>query len=214
MRINMTDKEKLMYRIITEISKTGTPIIFKGALITRLVLAENGYTAINRQTKDIDANWIDLPPSMESLTETINSSLTVFNGELYAEAVRDYEDKKSAGLAVVETSTGNRILTMDISIKPVHGSKLYQYGDILVRGVLVNEILSDKITVLSKKLLFRRAKDIIDVYALANCVKINANDIFDIFDKTPGRKVDAFDEFYNRKNDVEHGKRQISDDGA
>lgn len=49
----MTEKEKLMYEILSKISNTDTPIIFKGALITKLILNENNYTDIQRATKDI-----------------------------------------------------------------------------------------------------------------------------------------------------------------
>ena len=42
----MTDKERFMYQIMGEISKANAPIVFKGALVTKLILAENGYTAV------------------------------------------------------------------------------------------------------------------------------------------------------------------------
>ncbi|MDR1421909.1 MAG: hypothetical protein LBI64_03480, partial [Coriobacteriales bacterium] len=79
-------------------------------MITKLVLSERGYASAERQTKDIDANWVGAPPSM---------------------------------------------------------SRLYHYGEIGIRGVLPTEILADKISVLSGRHIFRRAKDIFDVYALA-----------------------------------------------
>ncbi|MDR1322223.1 MAG: hypothetical protein LBK56_12515 [Gracilibacteraceae bacterium] len=40
------------------VSATDAPIVFKGALITKLVLAEGGFVSFNRHTNDIDANWI------------------------------------------------------------------------------------------------------------------------------------------------------------
>ena len=40
----MNEQEKLMYGIISNISQTDAPIIFKGGLITRLILQENGFT--------------------------------------------------------------------------------------------------------------------------------------------------------------------------
>ena len=82
----MTGQEKLMYRIIGKISDINAPLVFKGALITKLILLENGYADIERATKDIDANWIGSPPPTEILVETINESLMDFQGELYAEA--------------------------------------------------------------------------------------------------------------------------------
>lgn len=76
----MNEREKLMYSIISNISGTDAPIVFKGALITKLILQENGFEQIERATKDIDANWIGSPPTMDILVETINQSL----GELFS----------------------------------------------------------------------------------------------------------------------------------
>lgn len=38
----MTEREKLMYRIIGNISESNAPIIFKGGLITKLILMQIG----------------------------------------------------------------------------------------------------------------------------------------------------------------------------
>ena len=54
----MTDKETTMYQILGQICQADAPIVFKGALVTKLILSEHGYTALERQTRDIDANWI------------------------------------------------------------------------------------------------------------------------------------------------------------
>jgi hypothetical protein len=42
----LKQEEKLLYSLMGAISKTDAPVVFKGALITKLVLAENGYTDI------------------------------------------------------------------------------------------------------------------------------------------------------------------------
>jgi len=193
-----------MYQIIGAISGLDAPMVFKGALITKLILAENGYTAFERPTVDIDANWVGAPPKMEELVRIINRSLASFNGEFYAEARREYGEKKSAGIAIADAATGNRIVSMDISIKPVAGSKVYFYGEVGIKGVLANEILADKITVLSKPIIFRRVKDLVDVYALAHCVEVRTTGIYDVLMNIPVREVGTFDEFIHRKQDVEH----------
>jgi len=200
----MIEHERLMYQIIGAISESDVPLVFKGALITKLILAENGYTAFQRPTVDIDANWIGTPPKMEELVRTIDRSLTSFNGEFYAEARREYGDKKSAGIAIVEVASENRVVSMDISIKPVMGSKVYYYGEIGIKGVLANEILADKITVLSKQIMFRRIKDLIDIYAIAHCVMVRTDKIFDVLKNNPNREVGTFNEFIFRQQDVEH----------
>jgi len=45
----MTEQEKLMCEIMGNISQTKAPIVFKGALITKLILAEHGTETRHRQ---------------------------------------------------------------------------------------------------------------------------------------------------------------------
>lgn len=206
----MTDHENLMYQVLGKISELDAPIVFKGALITKLILTENGYSGLERATRDIDANWIGEPPVMSKLVGIINRSLESFGGKLYAEAIREYGEKKSAGVAIIEAATGDRIIAMDISMKPVTGSKMYHYGELSIKGVLVNEILADKLTVISKRLVFRRAKDIVDVYALAHCVQVCTTDIYEILNRDPKREVGSFNELYNCRTDIEHAYSKLA----
>ena len=204
----MTEKEKQMYKILINISASDAPIVFKGALIKNLVLAEYGYNEIKRETKDIDCNWIDTPPSMNVLVDTIAKSLGDLQNEYYATIEREYGEKKSAGINIIKKSTNEEIVLMDISMKPVIGSKIYYYGEMSIKGVLANEILADKISVLSSNHIFRRTKDIIDVYALAHCVNIQSGEIFDIYDKTK-RTLQSFGAFLNRKSELEHAYKTL-----
>jgi len=204
----MTEHEHLMYQVLGKISEANAPIVFKGALITKLVLAESGYKALDRLTRDIDANWVGAPPSMDTLVNTIQQSLGDMRGRFYAVAIREYEEKKSAGISIRAKGTDKEIMSMDISIKPVIGSRVYHYGEIAIKGVLADEILSDKITVLSQRLVFRRAKDLIDVYALAHCVEVRTADIFNVM-KRKSAPVGEFTEFTTRRNDVEHAYNKL-----
>ena len=206
----MTEKERLMYQIMGKISESDAPIVFKGALITKLILADGGFTALERQTKDIDANWIGEPPTMDALEDTLNKSLGEMQNQFYAVAFREYGEKMSAGISIRWKDTDEEIMPIDISIKPVHGSKIYYHGEAGIRGVLATEILSDKITVMSTRMIFRRAKDIVDVYALTHCVKVCVSEIFDMVKNTPGRELGAFDEFFNRRQDVEHAYESLA----
>ena len=74
-RISSNERENLMYEIIGRISAMDAPIIFKGALITKLVLAEHDFSAISRGTVDIDANWMGVPPTADRLVDYIESAL-------------------------------------------------------------------------------------------------------------------------------------------
>ena len=200
----MTDKERFMYQIMSEISKADAPIVFKGAMVTKLILAESGYTAVERQTRDIDANWVGAPPTMEVLVDTINNSFGELTNRVYATAFREYGEKMSAGISICEKQTDEELISMDVDMRPIHGSKLYNYGEIHIKGVLVNEILADKIAVLSGSKIFRRVKDLVDVYSLTHCVEVNTTDIFDLSSKTKNREIGDFNDFCNRKQDLEH----------
>ncbi|MCL2049324.1 MAG: nucleotidyl transferase AbiEii/AbiGii toxin family protein [Defluviitaleaceae bacterium] len=199
----MTSQEQLMYQILGKLFETNAPIVFKGALITKLVLNESGYKDIERMTKDIDGDWVGTPPTMEQLVETINQSLIDFQGELYAVAGREYLNEQTAGINILDKETNEKVISMDIGIRPVRGNRTYYYGTAKIKGVLPNDILSDKIAVLSSKTVFRRAKDIVDVYALSHCVKIS---IFEILNacKEKDIEIGLFDEFYLRKADIKH----------
>ena len=206
----MNDKEHLMYEIMGRISASDAPIVFKGAMVTKLILAENSFTAFERQTNDVDANWVGTPPSMDALVGTINSALEEMTEQLYATAFRDYADRKSAGISIRRKGADDELFVMDISMKPVNDDRLYYFGEIVVKGVLANEILFDKIAVMSTRLIFRRAKDMFDVYALAQCVQIDTQEIIKTHQANPNREVGAFDEFYNRQSDLEHAYNKLA----
>ena len=187
----MTEQEKLMYDFLARVSKTDAPIVFKGGLITRLILSENGFTDVQRATKDIDANWIGTPPSMIELVNTISAAL----GELQ----EDFE-------VIVNR---DRIISMDIDVKPLIGSKIYYFGEASIRGVLANEILADKICAISGDAVYKhRAKDLVDVYSLSHCSAITAKEIYETSIKAK-RTISTFDAFFNRTDDVRHAYEKL-----
>jgi hypothetical protein len=206
----MENREKTMYRILGAISAMDAPIVFKGALITKLVLSERGYASAERQTKDIDANWVGTPPSMQDLTDAINQALASLDEGFVAVATREYTEGQTAGFLIASAQTGERVVLMDFDIHPVAGSKLYHYGEIGIRGVLPTEILADKVSVLSGRYIFRRAKDIFDVYALAHCVSTTTSEIYDV-QRAKEQEIGAFTEFCTRRPDVAHAYEKLRD---
>lgn len=200
----MTEQEKLMYDFLARVSKTDAPIVFKGGLITKLILSENGFTDVQRSTKDVDANWIGSPPSMQEMVHTISEALGELQETFEVIASREYKEKTSAGISIVDKKTGDRLISMDIDIKPLIGIKTYYFGEASIRGVLANEILADKICAISGDSVYKhRAKDLIDVYSLSHCSAINAKEIYDTCIKS-NRTISTFEAFYNRYDDVKH----------
>lgn len=208
MLTNLTDNEKLMYQIIGSICETGAPIIFEGALVTKLILAENQFTDISRKTVDIDASWVGSPPTMHHLVGVVNQSLPSISKNLYAEVKREYGNGVSAGLRIVDRDLDETITTMDIDIKSTKESKVYYYGELTIKGALPTEILADKISAISQKTIFRRTKDLIDIYALAHCVEVRSAEIYESH-KRNGRILGSFSEFQTRVEELKHSYNKL-----
>lgn len=200
----MTAKEQLMYKILGKISNTGTPIVFKGALITKLILTEGNFNSISRETKDIDANWVGTPPTMNELVTELNKCLDELREQYVVIAKRAYGIKRLAGVSIIDRNTQAEIISMDIDIKEALSVKTYFLGETQIKGVLPNEILADKITAVSTDAVYKnRAKDLVDIYSLSHCTEITPAEIKETCEKV-GREISSFDGFFNEKEKVEH----------
>lgn len=209
--MEITEKEKFMYNVLACISNADTPIIFKGGLITKLVLAEGTYSSVSRHTQDIDANWVGDPPAMSSIRQIITEALGNLSNDYAVEITRAYnlERSESAGIALIEKATGDRVATIDMDIKPLSGSKTYYFGEVGIKGVVPDEIVADKISAISTDAVYKhRCKDLIDLYALSHCVQINTRSIFEVC-KRNQRKILSFDGFYLHKSEVEHAYSKL-----
>jgi len=56
--------------------------------------------------------------------------------------------------------------------------------------------------------VFRRAKDLIDLYALAHCVTVKNTDIYSIWERE-NRIVDTFNAFVNRQDELRHSYEKL-----
>jgi len=91
-------KEDMMYEILAKISGTEAPLVFKGALITKLILKENNFDLLERMTKDIDANWVGAPPTLDELVEIIKEALGDLCDEYTVIGSREHSENKTAGI--------------------------------------------------------------------------------------------------------------------
>jgi len=193
-----------------KISSSDAPIVFKGAMITQLILSEQGFDRVLRITKDVDSNWIGSPPSMDVLVDSINDSLGDLSDVCMAKGIRPYNDRQSAGISIVDRATREQLFSMDISVKPVVNSRTYYVGDVGIKGVLPSEVLADKISVMSTDKIFSKTKHMLDVYALSHCVDVQTKEIFGICHiKGERNNIEHFDAFYNRKSDLEHAYNML-----
>jgi hypothetical protein len=202
----MTDNEKLMYSIMGAIAKGNVPVVYRGAMITKLILQENHFQGFVRATLDIDASWAGAtPPAMGQMTSMLNTALMSLG--LTAIPKREYGEKVSAGFKIVDAG-GDIKLSIDIDMRTVTYRRSYHFGNITFEGVAPNNVISDKISVVSSDKVFRRIKDLLDLYALAHCVKVKTADIYGIWDEEK-RSIGSFDAFINRQKDLNHSYEKL-----
>jgi hypothetical protein len=195
----LTDSEKLMYDVMGAIANGNVPVIYKGAMITKLILQENGFDDFARETTDIDASWVGASsPPMEQLTAMLNDVLSALG--LKALVKREYSEKMSAGFNIID-SDGVEKLSIDIDMRATINSRTYQYGNTTFLGATPDNVIADKISVVSSDKIFRRAKDLIDLYALSHCVTVKTADIRAIWERE-NRVPGVFDAFRNRQDEL------------
>ena len=207
--------EQEMYKVMSAIYDSGIPIDFKGAMVLHAYLYEKGYSDEEiRPTKDIDANWIsDVPPTMEQITSSLQKVLDNNCIDLIVQSFRSYGEGRSAGFDFIDKDTAAVVFTMDMDVnRPEAGLRLYEVGRFKFNGVVVEQMLADKISVVSTDKVFRRIKDVIDLYYLSKCCNVDIREIESVLKKT-NRMLSDFNAFLNRKEELEHSYNKFRFDG-
>jgi hypothetical protein len=137
----ITNQEKLMYDVMGAIASGNVPVVYKGALIVKLILRENQFDDFTRETRDIDASWVgESPPPMGRLTDMLNRAIVSLN--LKAVAAREYGESMSACYDIIEASSGELCMTIDIDMRAAVYSRMYQYGNVTFRGVTPDNVVT------------------------------------------------------------------------
>lgn len=205
----MTEKEELMYSILAELNDSGIPLIFKGGLISNLFLQEQSYNDVYRMTKDIDANWVGIPPTLEELSLSIANAIKDKHSNLEVKVTRPFGEKQSAKVVFTDVHSGLDLISMDIDIHCESGRRIYSYGTASFNGILPIEILLDKISSSSTDLVYKwRTKDLLDVYMFCHCFSFKIKDIFD-YSKNNKREIKDFSAFFQKRSQVEHAYNKL-----
>lgn len=203
--MNLTAEEKLMYKVMKAIFDSGIPISFKGSMVLKACLLEAGYTEDTRHTVDIDANWnFDTPPSAEQMTGSLQRALDSSDIDLDVTVYRMYSEKRSAGFKLKERVTGEILFSMDIDVnRPVSPTKIYEVEGLRFRGVSPSQMIADKLSAISTDKIFRRIKDVVDLYYISRIFEFNKADIMQTLENS-GRTLGTFQGFLNRTEDLQH----------
>lgn len=212
--MNITIEEKLMYRVMKAIYDSGVPVNFKGSMVLKACLLEAGYTEDTRHTVDIDANWFtEVPLTKEQLEYSIQKAITDSGINLDVHLFRMYGEGRSAGFDLLDRDTGESVFTLDMDINNhVHETRIYEIAGIRFCGVAPIHMIADKVVVVSSDKVFRRIKDVVDLYYFSQVFTFDGERVLESIRKS-GKRLDSFHGFLQRSDDLKHAYEKFRFEG-
>ena len=203
--MTITAEERLMYQVMKAIYDSGIPVSFKGSMVLKACLLEAGYAEETRHTVDIDGNWnSDTPPTAEQMVESLQEAIRMQGIDLKVSIYRMYGEGRSAGFELTDRNTGEILFSMDIDVnRPIPPTKMYVVEGLHFRGVAPAQMIADKISAVSSDKVFRRIKDIVDLYYLSKVFDFDKDDVLQRL-KDSGRELGSFHSFLHRRGELEH----------
>lgn len=213
--MNLSAEEKMMYEVMKAIYDSGIPISFKGSMVMKACLMEAGYTEDTRHTVDIDGNWnSDTPPSGDQMVASIRQALDGNGIPLTVSIYRMYGEERSAGFELKNSSTDEIIFTMDLDVnRPMIPTRIYELQGIRFCGSALKQMLADKVSVISTDKIFRRIKDVVDLYYYSQVFTLEREEILQTLNDS-GRRMGDFDGFINRVEELKHSYEKFRFSGG
>ena len=189
--------ETFLYQIISEISKTDAPIVFKGGLALKDLLYKiNPDQKIERRTVDIDANWTD-KVNPEKIYKVLENAVKKVEPSYKIKYSRMAGENRSMGFEILDNED-IIVAKIDLDIKDNPFYVICEVNDVNIKYSSIEKMLADKLFALSGPRVFRRGKDILDVYLIISDNKINLDKVLEILEYD-NRKLDNFKTMLDNK---------------
>lgn len=147
---------------------------------------------------------------VESIQNALDNNGILLEVSIY----RMYGEGRSAGFELKDKGTGEVLFTMDVDVnRPAVPTKIYEVIGIKFSGVTASQMLADKIFVTSSNKVFRRIKDVMDLYYLSKVIEYDSKDVLRTIDNS-GRKLGDFEGFINRTDDLRHSYEKFRFSGG
>ena len=185
--------------------ESGIPINFKGSMVLKACLMEAGFSEETRHTVDIDANWYStVPPTAEQMIASLQKALRKSGLNLDVQLYRMYGEGRSAGFEFIDDAAGEVLFTMDVDVnRPVPPTKIYEIEGVRFCGVAPIQMIADKLSVISTDKVFRRIKDVVDLYYISKAFAYDKAELARTLENS-GRHLADFRGFLHRPEDLKH----------
>ncbi|EOS25578.1 hypothetical protein C806_01705 [Lachnospiraceae bacterium 3-1] len=192
-----------LYQIISNMQKLNIPIAVKGGLLLKASLQEH-KSDIDRKTTDIDGNWLKQTPDIEEMRKNLEKAVQMSYPDYQVIIKRPYGEKQSAGFHIIKNNI--TLAHIDIDVNKITPTKLYMINDIKFHGIPMEQVLCDKIAVLSSPQIMRRTKDLLDMYAITQVIPYDKQTVIELLSK---RKLGNFSTLYTQKENIEHAYEKL-----
>lgn len=197
---------EILYRIIGNMQKINMPVSIKGGLALKAILKQ--YNAdIDRKTRDIDMDWLRTPPDMEEIRDALHKAMQITYPDYNIVVSRPFGEHQSAGFQIVDKN-GDLLTKIDVDVDKAPDISIYKIQDIMFNGASIENIMADKISALSTRHVFRRAKDLLDVYAIEQYVPYNRQKLISCLKNKP---LEDFSTLKTNKDAVKHAYDKLED---
>lgn len=203
--MRITAVEKRMYEVMRAVCDSGIPISFKGSMVLKTCLMEAGYSEEIRHTVDIDANWnSDMPPTADQMVESLQKAMSDGGIALNVRLYRMYGEGRSAGFELADGKSGEILFTIDVDVnRPIPPTRMYEVDGVRFLGVAPIAMIADKIAVVSTDKVFRRIKDVVDLYYISGAFPLDCIALDQTL-KNSGKALDSFNGFLHRYDELKH----------
>lgn len=204
----MTVNLEVLVRFVEELSMLRAPIVFKGAVVLKTAVANLGL-GTDRSTQDVDGDWVGAPPTMQQLEALVQSAALRVDSSLVVKTKRAYGEGRSAGFVVLGVD-GKQYFSVDISVKQ---NQFYQgyftmHGMHFV-GASPQKMFADKVAAVSSNRIFRRIKDVYDLYLLSSIAGYTVADTYNVY-RVTHRQLEGFNAFKTRINEQRHAYGKLT----
>ncbi len=204
---NRSELEIFLYKIIEEISKINAPIVFKGGLaLKELLNSNNSQNNIDRKTVDIDANWTG-KVDYDEITRVLETAIKNVDNKCTIKLTRMPKEKTSMGYTIFDNND-HVISKIDLDIKNNPFYVIYEINNVNIKYSSLEKILADKLSVLSSSYIFRRTKDLLDVYLIIKDNDIKFEKIKEILEYD-SRELGDFKVMLNNKKMLEEAYNKL-----
>lgn len=207
----MVDQMQFLYGVMANLSEMDLPVVFKGYLVLNMVIEKSSHEVPRRFTMDMDMYW-DGGGTLEEIASLIEIAVKNANKDYSVRIRRSFTDFDGSTACVdILDSKGKLFSHVDIDQNAAHFKETYDCCGVSVQGVHPHKIVADKIAAISSRKVFRRAKDLLDLYDLIQLGIAPDIDTLNEIWKKDQRAIDDFSCFTQRRADLEHAYEKLRD---